>query len=65
MLCIMFVFQFFNPGAFAPVNTLPQAPPTGTNPQEPQDDAVCVNYCSSLLVEGFNSTFLPWVRCLV
>ena len=43
MLHVCFIyFQFFNPGAFAPVNTLPQAPPTGTNPQEPQDDAVSI-----------------------
>ena len=41
--CVFFVcFQFFNPGAFVPVNTLPQGPPTGTNPQEPQDDAVSI-----------------------
>lgn len=31
--------QFFNPGAFAPVNAFPQVPPAA-NAGEPQDDAV-------------------------
>ena len=33
------LLQFFNPGAFAPVNTFPQGLP-GINATEPQDDAV-------------------------
>ena len=51
------VLQFFNPGAFAPVNTLQQAPPTGTNPQEPQDDAVSINnfYCYSSTCARFRA----------
>ena len=41
-MCFVCYPVFFNPGAFALVNTLPQALPVipGTNPQEPQDDAV-------------------------
>ena len=38
------ILQFFNPGAFAPVNTFPQGlPGAGPNATEPQDDAV--SYC--------------------
>ena len=55
---MLFLVQFFNPGAFAPVNAFPQAL-SGTNPSESQDDAVNSSIVMIIIMRSKNNFAFP------